>query len=105
MNPCLSLLSPPLGMVTFADLKEMRKALCEMDKHVVSNELGHPDVGLTSVVQHILHVKLAKVSHCFIILDLKAMSHEAIFFATCNAMALHCKLQGRLPRVTAHVCN
>ena len=28
------------------------------------------------------------------------MSHEAIYFATCNAMALHCKLQGRLPRVT-----
>ena len=33
------------------------------------------------------------------------MSHEAIFLATCNAMALHCialhcKLQGRLPRVT-----
>ena len=27
------------------------------------------------------------------------MSHEAIFLATCNAMALHCKLQGRLPRV------
>ena len=28
------------------------------------------------------------------------MSHEAIFLATCNAMALHCKFQGRLPRVT-----
>ena len=36
---------------------------------------------------------------------LKAMSHEAIFLATCNAMALHCKLQERLPRVTPHVCN
>ena len=36
---------------------------------------------------------------------LKAMSHEAIFLATCNAMALHCKLQRRLPRVTPHVCN
>ena len=36
---------------------------------------------------------------------LKAMSHEAIFLATCNAMALHCKLQGKLPRVTPHVCN
>ena len=33
------------------------------------------------------------------------MSHEAIFFATCNAMVSHCKLQGRLPRVTPHVCN
>ena len=33
------------------------------------------------------------------------MSHEAIFLATCNAMALHCKLQSRLPRVTPHVCN
>ena len=33
------------------------------------------------------------------------MSHEAIFLATCNAMVLHCKLQGRLPRVTPHVCN
>ena len=31
------------------------------------------------------------------------MSHEAIFLATCNAMALHCKFQGRLPRVTPHV--
>ena len=36
---------------------------------------------------------------------LKTMSHEAIFLATCNAMALHCKLQGRLPCVTPHVCN
>ena len=31
------------------------------------------------------------------------MSHEAIFLATCNAMALNCKFQGRLPRVTPHV--
>ena len=36
---------------------------------------------------------------------LKAMSYEAIFLATWNVMALHCKLQGRLPRVTPHVCN
>ena len=36
---------------------------------------------------------------------LQAMSHETIFLATCNAMALHCKLQGRLPRVTPHVFN
>ena len=36
---------------------------------------------------------------------LKAMSHGAIFLATCNAMALHYKLQGRLSRVTSHVCN
>ena len=35
--------------------------------------------------------------------NVKAMSHEAIFLATCNAMALHCKFQGRLPRVTPHV--
>ena len=27
------------------------------------------------------------------------------FPAIWNAMALHCKLQGRLPRVTPHVCN
>ena len=33
------------------------------------------------------------------------MSRKAIFLAACNAMALHCKLQGRLPRVTPHVCN
>ena len=26
----------------------------------------------------------------------KAMSHKAIFLATCNAMALHCKLQGQI---------
>ena len=26
---------------------------------------------------------------------IKAMSHEAISFATCNAMALHCKFQAR----------
>ena len=31
------------------------------------------------------------------------MSHEAIFLATSNAMALNCKFQGRLPRVTPHV--
>ena len=36
---------------------------------------------------------------------LKTISHNAIFFATCNAMALHCKLQGRFPCVTPHVCN
>ena len=28
------------------------------------------------------------------------MSHEGVFLATCNATPLHCKLQGKLPRVT-----
>ena len=28
---------------------------------------------------------------------------NAIFLATCNTMALHCTLQGRLPRVTPHI--
>ena len=28
-----------------------------------------------------------------------------VFATPCNAMALHFKLQGRLPRVTPHVCN
>ena len=37
--------------------------------------------------------------------SLKAMSHGAIFLATCNAMALHCKLQGRLPRVTTSLAT
>ena len=41
----------------------------------------------------------------YFVYRVKTMLHKEIFLATCNSMALHCKLQGRLPCVTPHVCN
>jgi hypothetical protein len=49
-------------MVTFSDPKELRQALIEMDKHMVSSETMVPEGGLASLVQHVLHVKLTEVN-------------------------------------------
>ena len=52
-------------MVTFGDAKEMRQALVEMDKHMVSSEMASSEAGMASLVQHVLYVKLAEVRHVF----------------------------------------
>ena len=52
-------------MVTFADPKELRQALVEMDHHMVSSEMTAPEGGLASLVQHVLRVKLTEVWHTF----------------------------------------
>ena len=54
-----------LGMVTFADPRELRQALVEMDHHMVSSEMTAPEGGLASLVQHVLRVKLTEVCHTF----------------------------------------
>ena len=52
-------------MVTFADPRELRQALVEMDHHMVSSEMTAPEGGLASLVQHVLRVKLTEVCHTF----------------------------------------
>ncbi|XP_048584846.1 uncharacterized protein LOC5508594 isoform X2 [Nematostella vectensis] len=50
------------GMVMFSDGKELRQALTEMNKHMVSSENVAPEGGLTSLIQHVLDVQLTEVS-------------------------------------------
>ena len=45
----------------FGDPKELRQALVEMDKHMVSSEMTSSEGGMASLVQHVLYVKLAEV--------------------------------------------
>ena len=45
----------------FANPKELRRALIEMDKHVVSSEMTVPEGGLANLVQYVLRVKLTEV--------------------------------------------
>ena len=52
-------------MVTFADPRELRQALVEMDHHMVSSEMTAPEGGLASLVQHVLRVKLTEVCQTF----------------------------------------